>query len=172
MKYTLFLLVLLGTCAEAIEPRSFVQKDVCWGEPLSGDSRQLARRDIPLYSVPATRGTPTGIGVIRRGAEFRRTSCDVEGTLGHLVVRSAEAPFRPGDDVWLHAYMGEGWWKVTIDGKPAEADLGFSAWDEVKAGTCLDPQCWAVVDSPVQFTEWLAVTLVGGRHGWIKAKDQ
>lgn len=171
-QYALLAVALSTYSVATADTKYFVQKDSCWGEQTSFEANWKAKRDIPLYSVPATRGSPVEIGTIKRGTSVTRNSCDVEGMAGHYVVRKAEGRFTPGDDVWLYAYVGEGLWEITINGEQTEADFSFSAWDDFEAQRCAFPDCWGGLESPMQFTEWLQITTSTGKSGWIKRSEK
>jgi hypothetical protein len=92
---------------------------------------------------------------------------------GRFVVHRAQYGFKPGDEVLVYTYTGEGYFKVRHNGQFKEADLGFSPWGGSAGKRCeASPSCWGTLESELEFDWWVQVRGADGAIGWTKGSDK
>jgi hypothetical protein len=99
---------------------------------------------------------------------FGRAAVERETILGQDAVR-----VRPGDEILLLHYLGEGFWKYWLRGK---VDEGFIPDRENCArnsapGRTLYAQCGVQEDRPPETAWWVKIRHPDGREGWTRQVD-
>ena len=171
MNASLLLLLLNSSNAEAqnTRPKVYIDEGACPSEGCSYGKWQVLK-DTPLYSQP-TDSAPTVV-LVRAGTTVQALTGQVHTAPTPFVVKSdflgAEGRiWVPGDTIWVVTYTGEGWFRVLIDGKLAEQDLGFSPYGGTYGTRCVGCSRGELARE-LRSTWWIKIQTPTGDVGWSR----
>ena len=149
-------------------PKIFVDSGACPGEGCSNNNLYKAQADVTVYEKPSI-SSPC-LGQISADDTLMSKTGEVHTTPTRFEVQRESGPFKPGDEVFVVTYFGEGHFRVFHNGKLKSADLGFSPWGGGAGKLCDKPaHCFGRLSKELQFTWWLFVLSENGVEGWIIA---
>ncbi len=168
----LFLLVMLVALPVVAKGREmYVDKGACPGERCMYCTLYVAEQDITLRKNPSMDAEEAG--VIAAGDALVAKSGEVHVVPAKFNVYKAFDQFKPGDEVFLLTYLGEGYFKIRHNGVESQGDFGFSPWGGSWDGECADPTtCFGGLDDGYEWTWWLSVSTEKGMYGWIPQSDK
>jgi hypothetical protein len=144
----------------------FVDKGACPGEGCTYGERWIAKEQARLRAGPSREAEQTV--AVQPGEEVVTVSGEVHTVPSKFVVRREHEGFRPGDEVLVYTYLGEGWFRLRHNGELKKADLGFSPWGGSAGRRCEeDPRCWGILEELLQFDWWVLVRTSSGVEGWV-----
>jgi len=151
----------------ACSQESFVDKGACPGEHCSYGAILIARETTQLLETSAS--SASIVANVQRGEPVRTVTGEVHTVPGHFEIHRSHGEFKPGDDVLLYTYLGEGYFRLRHNGEIKEADLGFSPWGGTSGTRCADQRrCWGTLKAELQFDWWVLVRTKSGVEGWVR----
>lgn len=157
---------LLAVPLAAQEPEIFVDKGACPGERCTYCTLYVAKKDIVLRTEPSE--SAEEVGVIKSGDALVAKTGEVHVVPARFNVYQAFEQFKPGDDVFLLTYVGEGYFKIRHNGVVSTGDFGFSPWSRSFKRGCDDREsCVGELNDDYEWTWWLYVTSETGLYGWV-----
>ena len=164
---TLFLFTtLFALSAAAGDAELYIDKGACPGERCTYCTLYVAEKDIVLRKSPSMEAEEAGI--IKAGDALLAGSGEVHVVPAKFNVYKDFDQFKPGDEVFLLTYLGEGYFKIQHNGEESQGSFGFSPWGGSWDGKCDDPEvCFGGLDNGYEWTWWLYVTTEKGMCGWI-----
>jgi hypothetical protein len=133
--------------------------------------RWTVQTDAVLRDRPDARAPV--VGRARAGTTVEAITGEVQATAVRFVVRHPHGRYRPGDTVWVYAYVGEGTFMVWRDGALQEEDLGFSPYGGSAGARCeKGAQCWGTLEKRLRATWWVRVRTGDGGEGWSDQPDR
>lgn len=108
------------------------------------------------------------VATIEEGNSVVALTGQVETRPGRFVVKKANGDFRPGDVLWIYTPVGEGSFKVWLNGRMTEANLSFGPYDIVPASARCEEtiSCWGETEKKPDVTWWIKIKDARGRIGW------
>jgi hypothetical protein len=123
------------------------------------------KADTLLYAKPDK--TAKVVGRLKAGTTVDAIIGEVHSSPVAFVVKAPHAGYKPGDVLWVYAYLGEGRFKVWRDGAMREEDLGFSPYGDSPGPRCEDRvQCWGELKNHLESTWWVNVRSKEGTESW------
>ena len=146
----------------------YIDTGACPGEGCGYNNLYKAKVDVSIFEEPST--SSTSVGIVSAGDTFISKSGEVHTIPTRFDVRRESGPFKPGDEVYVVTYFGEGHFRVFHNGELISADLGFSPWGGGAGKTCDKAEyCFGRLAEELEFTWWLLVLSETGLEGWIVA---
>ncbi len=144
----------------------YIDKGACPGERCTYCTMYVAEKDIVLRKSPSMEAEEAGI--VKAGDALLAGSGEVHVVPAKFNVYKDFDQFKPGDEVFLLTYLGEGYFKIQHNGEESQGSFGFSPWGGSWDGKCDDPEvCFGGLDNGYEWTWWLYVTTEKGMYGWI-----
>jgi hypothetical protein len=107
------------------------------------------------------------LGLVMAGATVEAITGEVHSSPVRFVVKKPHAQYKPGDVLWVYTYLGEGKFKVWLNGTLQEEDLGFSPYGGSPGARCEnEEQCWGELEGALRFSWWVKVRSTEGWEGW------
>src|SRR5713226_1269451 len=148
----------------------YIDKGACPGEGCTYGERWLAKRQVVLYARPSTRTKV--VATLPQGTPVITITGEVHTRFARFIVNRAQGEFKPGDEILVYTYLGEGVFKVRHNGQLKEAKLGFSPWGGTAGTRCeASDRCWGTLESELQFDWWVLVRTGSGVEGWTNAHN-
>jgi hypothetical protein len=148
------------------EEEMFIDRGACPGERCIYCALYVADADIVVYKSPSYGAEK--IGKIKSGDAFITKTGEVHTAPGRFTVFQKYKKFKPGDEVYVLTYLGEGFFRVRHNGELREAELGFSPWDGSWNGQCdSSDTCWGGLEEKLNYTWWLNIVSEKEVQGWI-----
>lgn len=147
------------------EQKIFIDRGACPGEWCSYCGLYVSNADIDVYKSPSFDAEV--VGKVRSGEAFITKTGEVHTSPGRFNIFQEHEIFKPGDEVYVLTYMGEGYFRVRHNGVLTEAELGFSAWGPDDGVCDWSDGCWGGLEKPLNFTWWLNIVSHGEIQGWI-----
>ena len=167
LKYFSFLLFLPGALSVCAAQPRFVDKGACPGEGCGYGETWIPRSPVSLRARPSEDSAV--LAVLEAGAEVMTIGGEVHTTPSLFHVARQHGVFRPGDEIWVYTYLGEGYFRVLHNGELKEADLGFSPWGGTAGRRCeASPRCWGTLEASLDFDWWVELRGPGGVIGWTR----
>lgn len=173
MKPIIVLLALLaGSAGGADAPLSdgdiFVDQHACPGEGCGYGMLYKAVTTVIVFEKPSLEAAIAG--EYKPGDTFSTEDGEVHTEATKFVVDREHDQFKPGDQVLVLTYSGEGRFRIYHNGELTTADLNFSPWGSSGGKTCDKPKrCWGHLTRGLKFTWWMRVTSEVGPDGWVMA---
>lgn len=151
-------------------PKQLVDKGACPSECCTY-GQWKAKQVTTILSAPQP--TAQQIGIVRAGETVKALTGEVHVEPSKFVVHNAHGKYKPGDELWVYTYSGEGMFKVWFGGKMYGEDLGFSPYDGSPGSRCEDTShCWGTLQNDIASTWWIQLRTKDGKTGWTTAADQ
>jgi hypothetical protein len=148
----------------------YVDKGACPGEGCEYCALHVAKSDVAVYKEPSAKSER--LGVIPAGDTFISKTGEVHTVPTRFEVHREHGGIKPGDEVFVLTYLGEGHFRVYHNGELTGADLGFSPWGGSGGKTCDNPRyCWGQLEKELEFTWWMWVISESSLEGWVIADD-
>lgn len=167
----LFVGILLSV-SSAAEEDLFIDKGACPGERCTYCEIIRATSEFTIYKAASK--DSERIGRISVGDVFISKSGEVHTLPEPFTVIKERGIFKPGDEVFILTYSGEGYYRVRHNGKLVSgADLGDHPWSDRPIWRCNDDDqyCWGELSGPIQSIWWIYVQSENGAEGWIAYLD-
>lgn len=162
------IMLLLLADLRAQEMDVYVDKGACPGEGCEYCALYIAKSDVTVYKNPSSESTQ--VGVIAANDTFISKRGEVHTVPTRFRVRREHGGIKPEDEVFALTYLGEGYYRIFLNGELNRADLGFSPWGGSGGKTCNNPKyCWGQLDKELEFTWWMWVIAESGLEGWVIA---
>lgn len=166
MRHNLILLSFIYlSCPLMADEEVFIDRGACPGERCSYCDLYVADTDIVVYKSPSYGGEK--IGEIRAGDAFIAKTGEVHTVPGRFTIFRKHKEFKPGDEVYVLTYLGEGFFRVRHNGELKEAKLGFSIWGPYDGVCDNGNECWGGLGEPLKSTWWLNIKSEEEVQGWI-----
>ena len=167
---TILFIAGLASHAVAEELEIYIDKGACPGERCQYCNLYVARKDIVLRKEPSEMAEEAG--VVDKGDAMVARTGEVHVVPARFNIYEAFNQFKPGDEVYLLTYEGEGFFKILHNGVMSQGEIGFSPWGGNWDGECDDPDaCSGGLDDGYHWTWWLWVTTEKGMEGWVPRSD-
>ena len=157
-------------CAAVFGQEVFVDEGACPGEGCQYGEIWTAREAVVLRE----RASPEAavVATVEPGERVRTITGEVHTEAGRFEVQREHGDFRPGDEVLVFTYLGEGWFRLQHEGEIKEADLGFSPWGGSAGRRCNSSErCWGSLHEELRFDWWVLVRADSGSEGWIRLEQ-
>ena len=165
MRIVILVLTIL-TGPQTPPPDVYVDKGACPGEGCQYDERWVAKEVVGLRKEPNQK-SPV-VATVRPGEGVRTVTGEVHTVPGRFVVRVPLGELKPGDEVLVYTYLGEGHFRVRHNGQVKEADLEFSPLGGSGGTRCeVESRCWGTLQQELQFTWWIKVRTASRTEGWV-----
>ena len=123
-----------------------------------------------VYATPD--GNARVLGRLKAGVTVQAITGEVHASPVRFVVTTPHARYKPGDTLWVYAYLGEGHFTVWRDGAMHEEDLGFSPYGGSPDARCENrAQCWGELETELKLRWWVKVRSDDGAEGWSNQPD-
>ncbi len=165
-------IILLGTvrAVSAEVPEIFVDSGACPGEGCGYCGLYVALSDVPVYEKPSR--TSRKHGEIPSGDTFISKRGEVHTIPTRFEIHREHKDFKASDEVFALTYLGEGYFRVFLNGTLTQANLGFSPWGGSGGKTCNNPKrCWGRLVKELEFTWWIWVIAESSMEGWVVGDD-
>jgi hypothetical protein len=148
----------------------YVDKGACPGEGCEYCALYVAKTDVPVYEEASIGSNK--LGVITVADTFIARTGEVHTVPTRFEVHREHDGIGPEDEVFALTYVGEGYFRIFLNGELQTADLGFSPWGGSGGKTCDNPAyCWGRLVRELEFTWWMWVVAESGLTGWVIADD-
>ena len=146
-----------GNKSSSAPPAEWVQKGACPFE-CCRYGKWIARSTMTLYARQDRKSAV--VAVVPSGATLEATTGETHTKAGMFRFSRAEGSFKPGDELSVYDYVGEGNFRVWAGGRMTEMDLsvGPTGRTEGRSG---------VMERRPQQEWWANVTTSGGYSGWV-----
>lgn len=163
----LTILLLFGNL-RAQETDVYVDKGACPGEGCEYCALYVAKSDVAVYEDPSTESKQ--LGEIPANDTFISKRGEVHTVPTRFEVHRQHDGIKPEDEVLALTYLGEGYYRIFLNGELTRADLGFSPWGGSGGKTCNNPRfCWGQLENELEFTWWMWVIAESSLEGWVIA---
>lgn len=154
----------------AQETEVYVDAGACPGEGCEYCALYVAKSDIAVYEKSSIESKQ--VGVIAADDTFISKTGEVHTVPTRFEVHREHDGIRPGDDVFALTYLGEGYYRILLNGDLTRADLGFSPWGGSASRICDKPRhCWGRLEKELEFTWWMWVISESSLAGWVVANE-
>jgi len=145
-------------------PSVFLDVGACPGEGCSYGKWKVQKETV-LRARPNIESNV--VGKCSVDSEVTALTGEVHTVAGKFTVKKKQGTFVPGDVIWVYTYLGEGYFKVWLNGKFTEQKLGFSPWGGSAGSRCeVERSCWGELEQELNFKWWVQVQNTDGVIGW------
>jgi hypothetical protein len=152
---------LTGPKSASSAPAEWVQKGACPFE-CCRYGRWTSQAGAALHEKQDL--TSAVVVNIKAGESFKAKTGETHTVAGLFKVNKAFGSFKPGDEVMAYDYMGEGNYRVWVNGSMKQAELLVGP-----DGSQIGPN-GEMVRRPQQ-TWWVQASAANGKTGWLLVKD-
>ena len=166
MKILLFS-ILFVLVHSAVGDDIFIDKGACPGEGCLYPEEWMVLSEVKVYAEPDMNSAL--ITVLEQGAKLTTITGEVHTIPGKFIVKKLAKAFKPGDEVWLYTYLGEGRFKLKHNEEIVIADLNFSPIGEAPSNRCAhnSTRCFGELSAELKFTWWVNIETQAKVQGWI-----
>jgi len=167
---TCFFMLMLSDDLPAQELDVFVDAGACPGEGCEYCALYVAKSEVSVYEKASAESKK--LGVIAAGDTFISKTGEVHTVPTRFEVHRESDGIKPGDEVFALTYLGEGYFRIFLNGELTQADLGFSPWGGSASKICDKPKyCWGRLEKELEFTWWMWVIAESSLQGWVVADE-
>jgi hypothetical protein len=130
-----------------------------------------AEQSTKLFAEPK-KGSKE-VGAIRKGTQVTAVTGEVHSLPVEFIVRKKHEGYSPGDILQVYSYVGEGNFKVWINGKLGQESLAIGRGGGPTGDECRkDADCWGELKKPLDSVWWVKIKTKEGLVGWTNEPNK
>lgn len=156
-------------CAEEGPLKTFVDMGACPFECCQFGSWKV-EKTTRAFVLPSKNSKQAG--KFSAGTSVLALTGEVRTVPSKFLVKKEYGRYKPGDELWVYTYLGEGFFKVWFEGKMYKEDLGFSPYGGTPGNRCEKSEyCWGELDKDVESAWWVKIKSPDGWIGWTNQPE-
>ena len=152
----IFILALAETStSEGEPPKQLIDKGACPSECCVYRTWKTEKNTI-AYATPDR--SSKIVGTFKADTIVEGLTGEVHVYPSRFIVKKVHGKYKPGDEVWVYTYKGEGYFKVWFQGTMFEEDLNFSPYGGSSGKRCeQSSRCWGELETELKFIWWVKI---------------
>jgi hypothetical protein len=161
------LLAAAPASAQTSRPALYVDAGACPSECCTY-GQWWAIRPVQLHAEP--RSDAALVGMVSPGDTVVAETGEVRTIPTPFLVKAPMEEYAPGDTIWVLTYLGEGYFRVWVDGEVRELGLDFSPYGGSSGARCQRCDHGELLTSH-RSEWWVRIRTAAGVTGWTMAPD-